>query len=371
MFEDRLLKNVRAALGGNLKRVYKRYGRLICELDKGSNLTLIKEVLQKLPGIAYFSFAHRAALDIEKIKSRILEILGEKKFKTFKIFAKRSYKEFPLTSLEINKVLGELVIEKLRKKVDVVAPQLRVWVEICEKEAFIYTERYGGIDGLPTSTGGTILSLLSGGIDSPVASFLMMKRGCRVVFLHFFNRAIIAPGSLAKIENIVKALTAFQLRSKLYLIPFEEIQKEIIKSIPSRYRMIIYRRFMTAIANRLAGAERAEGIVTGDSIGQVASQTLRNLSCIYQAAQLPIFTPLIGINKNEIVELAKEIGTYRLSILPYNDCCSFMIAKHPETGAELSSILRLEGAIEGREKLIQSSISNSNIKFFKYGKPKR
>ncbi len=210
------------------------------------------------------------------------------------------------------------------------------------KRNFLYTKKFNGVGGLPTGSSGKVVSLLSGGIDSPVASFLMIKRGCNTIFVHFHNRTINSEQALSKIRKIVEVLTKFQGKSKLYVVPFERLQLEIIRNVPSKYRMIVYRRFMLKIANYIAERENAKAIVTGDNLGQVASQTIENLNTIYRISALPIFSPLIGLNKREIVDLAKKIGTYEYSILPYQDCCSFMISPHPVTRSDPKMIERFE-----------------------------
>lgn len=359
-FEKKLVENIKKALGRNGKGVYRRYGRIVAEVE---DFEKAKETLKKIPGIEYFSFAFRVENEIEKIKEKVVEILREKSFETFKIETKRSYKQFPFNSLEVNKIVGEEVVNTLGKKVSLKNPEITVHIEICERESFVYTEKFAGIGGLPVSTGGRVISLLSGGIDSPVASFLMLKRGCKVIFVHFFNRTINTEATLSKIKNIVKKLTEFQLNSKLYLIPFEEIQTEIIKNIPSKYRMIIYRRFMTRIANLILEKEKAKAIVTGDNLAQVASQTLENLSRIYEVSSFPVLSPLIGMDKKEIIELAKKIGTYEISILPYQDCCSFMIAPHPATKSKKEEIEKLEKNLNV-EKLVENAFKNSKIMEF-------
>lgn len=359
-FEKKLIENVKKALGKNAKMVYRRYGRIVAEVE---SFKKARRVFEKIPGIEYFSHAERVENDIEKIKKKALEVLEGKNFETFKIETKRSYKQFPLTSLEVNRIIGEIVVNSLGKKVSLKNPDITVYIEICEKESFIYTEKFPGIGGLPVTTSGKVICLLSGGIDSAVASFLMMKRGCKVIFVHFFNRTLNTEATLSKIKSIVKKLTEFQLSSKLYLVPFEEIQTEIIKNVPSKYRMIIYRRFMTRIANMIAERENAKAIVTGDNLAQVASQTLDNLSRIYEISSIPIIAPLIGINKSEIIELAKKIGTYEISILPYQDCCSFMIAPHPATHCKKEEIEEFEKSFS-IDKLTENALKKSSVLTF-------
>jgi len=376
-FEKKLMENIRNALRENANRVYRRYGRIVCilncnqgssnvkQIDKIKQASEIKQILEKLPGISYFSFSVKAELDLEKIKKKSLEFLEKEKFVSFKIETKRSNKGFPLTSFELNREVGRCLEEKTKKRVDFKNPEFVLHIEIGEKEAFIYGGKCGGIGGLPVGTAGKVISSLSGGIDSPVASFLLMKRGCKVIFVHIHNQTQ-ARGVLTKIEELVEQLTKMQLNSKLYVVPFEKIQKEIIMNVPSKLRMIVYRRFMMRIINQLAWKEKALGVVTGDSVGQVASQTLENLNCIYDASRLPVLNPLIGTNKEEIVELAKKIGTYETSIQPYPDCCSFLIAKHPETKGKLEEIKRAEEFIRNPEELIKESIKNAEVKKFKF-----
>lgn len=333
IFEKCLIDNIKKALGK--VKIYKEYGRIIIEDGKGA-----EEKLKKIPGIENFSLVHIADLDIEEIKKLALEVAKNRKFATFKIDARRANKNFPYNSMQTNEIVGKEIKEKLKKEVDLEKPDLTIYIEIGDKNAFLYTEKVKGIGGLPVGSQGKVVSLISGGIDSPVASWLMMKRGCKVVFIHFYNERLVA--SPKKLEEIIKILNHYQLQTKAYFIPFADLQFEIIKSVPARYRMIVYRRVMTKIANEIAKREKARAIITGDSVGQVASQTLENLNCIYEASSLPIFTPLIGMDKKEIIEMAKKIGTYEISIRPYEDCCSFMVAKHPVTRANLEKIKEME-----------------------------
>jgi len=362
-FENRLMDNIRNAIG---LKVYKRYGRVICVMKKSkkpANLNQIKKKLEVIPGIAYFSFAVKTRLSMTDIKKKSLAVLKDEKFKSFRIRTRRSNKKFKLTSMEIDRDVGAVVYKKMKKKVKLEKPGKTVFIEIGEKEAFVYSNKHKGIGGLPAGTGGKVVCSLSGGIDSPVASFMVMKRGCKVVFVHFYSQTA-SEKSLSKIQSIVKQLANIQGRSKLYIVPFENIQNEIIKKIPSKSRMIIYRRFMTRIINEIAKKGKSLGIITGDSIGQVASQTIENINCIYEASELPILSPLIGMNKEEIVDIAKQIKSYKYSIIPYPDCCSFLIAKHPETRANIKHILKIEKTIKNRNKLVNDALKSAKIEKF-------
>ena len=349
-FERVLMNNIKEFIKDiKHNNIYKEGGKIMVEVNKDINLEEIKEILKNIPGISNFYFAVSEEKDLEKINKKTVELLKNylqtENEKTFKIEARRADKKFRLKSPEINVKVGEYVLENTKLKVDVHNPDLEVVVDVGNKNCFIYFEKTNGIGGLPVGTTGNLISLISGGIDSPVASYMMMKRGAKIIFAHFKNKTINSIGD-DKIENLVKKLSHFQGKSKLYIIPFEEFQKEIIAKIPSKNRMIIYRRIMFRLAEMIAKKENAKGFVTGDSLSQVASQTLENINVIYNAADYPVFSPLIGMNKQEIIDLAIKIKTYETSILPYQDCCSFLIAKHPETKARLDEILKQEENLE-------------------------
>jgi len=368
-FEQKLMQNLRKALDSESNKVHRRYGRIIVDLKKNHKKEKIIEILEILPGISSFSFAEQADLDFENIKKTALEVLktelsknkNEKKFLTFKVETKRSNKQFPLKSPEINKEVGKFLEKELEIIAEYKNPNITVQLEIGEKETFIYSKKHQGVGGLPIGTAGKVISSISGGIDSPVASFLAMKRGCEVIFFHAYNKTQSTTGVLSKIEDLVNQLAKIQLKAKLYIVPFEKIQKEIILKVPARLRMIIYRRFMMQIINKLAKKKKAKAIITGDSVGQVASQTLDNINCIYDAANIPVLAPLIAYNKEEITSLAKKIGTYPISIQPYPDCCSYNIAQHPETRGKLKEIKEVESLIENKEELIEEAIKKSKM----------
>jgi len=370
-FEKKLAENISAALQ-DYGKARRHHGKIIVEFKEsaGKEEKIVKK-LSLIPGISSFAFAQKAELKVDDIKHSALEILStlssrvqqNNNWNTFRIKTTRSNKKFSYTSPEINIILGDLVRTKLNKKVYLDKPDVTLHVEISEKEAYLYTGKYKGIGGLPVGSSGKVVALLSGGIDSPVASFMAMKRGLKVVFLHILNKTMTGGRTgVAKIENIVKGLAEIQGGAVLYVIPFETIQKAIIAVVPAEYRMIVYRRFMMKIAEKIAEKEKAKGIITGDSIGQVASQTLDNLGCIYSSANLPVLPPLIGMNKEEIIEIAGSIGTYELSVIPYPDCCSFLIAKHPKTKGNIGEIEKLENLIPDKSGLIKDSIEKVIVK---------
>ncbi len=354
-FERALVSNIKEFLQeATHRRISKEGGRLIIEIDEKSDISGIGDILKNIPGISNFSFASMEENDIEKICKKILQLLnGDRKlneYKTFKISARRSDKSFVLNSPQINAKVGEFIFENTNLKVDVHSPDLDITVNVGNKETFIYFEKTKGVGGLPVGTAGNLVSLLSGGIDSPVASYMMMKRGAKISFVHFKSRTMGGSSEgIDKIKDLVKILCKFQGSSRLYIIPFEDFQKEIITNVLSKNRMIVYRRIMLKMAEMIAQREQAKGVIVGDSLSQVASQTLDNLGVAYNAIDLPIFPPLIGMNKQETSDLANKIGTYDTSIIPYPDCCSFIASSHPETKAKMDEIKDQETNIAFKE----------------------
>jgi len=357
-FEKILVKNIQKSLGKEVKDIRRHYGRIVFN---AKNIN-IKDRLANIPGIASFSFGEKVDLDIKDIKKTASKLLKDKKFKTFRITTKRSNKKFKLDSQKVNEILGDYVRETFDKEVKLKNSDINIYLEICEKEGYMYLDKYRGVGGMPVGSGAKLVSCLSGGIDSPVASFQMMKRGCKVILVHFENPSI-TRGGIDKILSLAKDLAKFQPNTKIYIVPFKEIQKQIISHVPAKLRMITYRRNMLRIANLIALKEKAKGIITGDSLGQVASQTVENLTCAYDTSGLPVLPPLIGMNKEEIIEIAKRIDTYNHSIIPYPDCCSFMIADHPETKAKLQTILKIEKGMD-LSGAIEKAITEAKIKVF-------
>jgi len=364
LFERKLQDNICFALGELEVSFTRKHDKFILEINDEKNIPKARNILKSIPGISYFVFAKKTSFDLSEMKEMALRMTEKGDFSTFRVSTKRSNKKFPLGSQELNEKIGFFLVEKTQKKVSLENPELTIFIEIGEKEVFFYAKKEKGVGGLPAGSSGKIISAISGGIDSPVASFMGMKRGLEVVFVHIFNKTLNEKKALDKIEKIVEKLSKFQTKAKLYIVPFSEIQKSIISFVPADSRMIVYRRCMFRIMNKIAGKEKAKGILTGDSLGQVASQTLSNLSCIYASSKLPIFPPLFGMNKGEIIEIAKQIGTFEISILPYVDCCSFMIAKHPQTKALDSKIELLEAYIVEMEKMIENCVEDSEVRMF-------
>lgn len=347
-FVGRLLDNVRQILGKGF------------EIESGANKLVIKLIdkkfdevasrLKKVPGIANLAPAVKAEPDMDSINRAALFIFKKYQPATFKMETSRTNKQFALTSPEISRQAGGYILSKFEVnqniKVDVKNPELVIKIELEKSSALILGKKEQGMGGLPVGTAGKAICLLSGGIDSPVAAFQMMRRGVKVHFVHFHNQTINKQNVKNKIRNLVKILAEIQGEAKLYIVPFAELQKRVIAGTPAEQRMIIYKRLMFKLAQIIAKRLKADALISGDSLSQVASQTMDNLKVIYQAVDMLHFAPLIGQNKIQIMNEARLIGTYQASSEPYEDCCSLLIAKHPETHAKLPQILQIEQALD-------------------------
>jgi len=365
-FENILIRNLKQLLATDASNIYKRFGRVVCVLSESADTECIKFILEKMPGVYNFSFSVTCISDLEDIKKTARELAQNIDFDNFRISAKRSFKGFKYTSQEIDRLVGEEIFDNLKKQVKLKNPQLDINIEVTEKEVFVYTNKdtHKGIGGLPVGSTGTVMCSLSGGIDSPVSGYMLNKRGCKVIYVHIQSNNQVTKEVEEKIFKLCSILRNYQGRTKLIVIPFSDIQKELLIVVPADYRMIIYRRFMLRIINKLAEKESALGIVTGDSVGQVASQTLENLNCIYDASKYPVFSPLIGLNKDEIISLAQKINTYDISIIPYPDCCSFMVATHPKTRGKIEEVKDIESNIKDIDVLVNAAISNIKTYYF-------
>jgi thiamine biosynthesis protein ThiI len=362
VFENKLIENARKALRGLYPAPLRRIGgRILVYLP--DDLEIAGEAIRRLSylfGISYIAHARECPLDMDAIKSLSLEMIKGKEFSTLKVDTKRSDKRFPLTSMEVNREVGAYLIANTGAKADMCNPDITCYIEITEKSAFVYLEKFKGPGGLPTGTGGKAISMLSGGIDSPVASFKVMKRGLELSFIHFHSHPYTDLASLEKVREIVRILSRHQLGSRLYFVPFIDVQKEIMGKTPPLLRVLLYRRMMLRIAERVARMEGAKAIVTGDSLGQVASQTLDNIIAISSAVSIPILRPLIGEDKEEIINQAKRIGTYDISILPHQDCCSLFIPRHPATHASPDQLDQAESSLN-LEELILDAMSRMEV----------
>ncbi|RME83267.1 MAG: tRNA 4-thiouridine(8) synthase ThiI, partial [Planctomycetota bacterium] len=300
-FENKLLERIRFALQGiSYHRIFKISSRIVVEWGEYEfTWPEVKKRLERVMGIANFSLAHMVNRDMETLKQAILASLERKASQSFAVRAKRSDKSYPLTSPQIGAEIGELIHTSLGWPVDLSHPEMTIQIEILNHQAIFYFEKEDGPGGLPIGVSDKALTLLSGGIDSPVAAYRMLKRGCHINFIHFHSFPYTQKESIEKVKDLARELARHRYSPILYLVPFGEIQKEIVACTPAPYRVLLYRRFMARIAEKVAQKEGSLALVTGESLGQVASQTLKNLSAIESAIQIPILRPLIGMDKKE------------------------------------------------------------------------
>ncbi len=346
-FEQRLMRNIRQALG-ELGPVdtQRLYGRLLVSLKARCPWDLAAERMGRVFGISYFARTFESPCDLGVLKEQLKEQLPRKGYDSFAIDTKRSDKTFPLTSPEINRELGGFVKEETGKGVDLTDPDLRISVEWLHDRVLFFFERMPGPGGLPVGVSGRVVGLISGGIDSPVAIYLMMKRGCGVIFIHFHSFPFTNRASQRKVMEIAQELSRSRQSSKIYFLPFAELQKQIATSTPAPYRILLYRRFMLRVAEAIARREKARALVTGDSLGQVSSQTLSNLATVDHAVDLSVIRPLIGLDKREIIDLARAINTYVISIQPHDDCCTFLMPKQPYTRSTPRELREVEKELD-------------------------
>ncbi|MAF43211.1 MAG: tRNA 4-thiouridine(8) synthase ThiI [Parcubacteria group bacterium] len=351
IFVAKLKDNIKLSLKGlGLEKIIHKESRIFLYFGNlDGNWDLIRGKLKTVFGIANFSLVFTTSLDLKKLKIGLKKEISKKSFKSFRITSKRANKEFSLNSEDLNRKIGDFIRKTSKAKVNLKEPEFIVFIEVLSKEILFYFQKIKGPGGLPVGVSGKMVSLLSGGIDSPVASWRMMKRGSQVTFVHFHSYPYLSRASQDKVKELVKVLNKYQYSSRLYLVPFGDIQREVMLNIPAPYRVLIYRRLMIKIAEQIAEKEEAKALITGESLGQVASQTLENLAVIEDASSLPIFRPLIGMDKEEIISQAKEIDTYSISIIPDQDCCQLFIPKHPKTKSRLKEIKKIESKLDIKE----------------------
>lgn len=358
-FENHLRRHVEALLNDIPHGGITRFsGRMFIALEPESRPAEIERRLRTVPGIANFAIAWEAPADLDAIRPILAELLEGKEFRSFKINARRGTKDFPLDSQQVNIQLGNFVRLLTQADVRMENPDLTCHVEFVGAKAYLYFEKTSGAGGLPASSGGRVLCLLSGGIDSPVAAFRLLRRGCEAVFVHFHSFPHTTIESQEKVRQIVRLLSHYQINSRLYFVPFAELQREIVAYSPPRLRVLLYRRYMMRIAEALATREKAIALVTGDNLGQVASQTLENLRVVSAVTQLPVLRPLIGDDKEDIIRSARALGTYDISILPDQDCCAMFVPKHPETMARLEQMEEAEKALDS-SRLITAALEST------------
>ena len=358
-FEMQLRKNILRATGRfGVKEVDRRRGRILVYLAENADFARITSALQKVFGIAYFAPAERAEQEIDAMTEAALRLVANRHFESFRVETRRAQKDFPLDSVQVNRHIGRAIQDQTAARVDLNHPELTVHIEIYDNRAMVYSDRIPGAGGLPVGTGGKAVCLMSSGIDSPVAAYRIMKRGVQVIFVHFHSTPYTSEAAKENVRRLVHILTEYQYSSKLYFVPFLEIQQHITMRVPVAYRVIMYRRAMLSLAESIARRNRALALITGDSVAQVASQTLANLRAINAVASLPVLRPLAGDDKQEIINLAQKIGTYETSIQPYEDCCSLFVPGHPETHARMPLVQEYDAAID-HEQIYRAALQGT------------
>lgn len=331
-FVAQLTRNILHKLAGTgVERSHRAPGRILLHLPSPEVWPTVRERLRQVFGIANFLLCERFDGSIDELAKHIACAAADASFASFAVRTRRSDKSFPTPSPEVSARIGTAVQQRTGKPVDLRNPELEIHVEILPRETLYSFEKVPGAGGLPSESAGTVLVLLSGGIDSPVAAFRMLQRGCRVHLVHFHAAPHQSRASLDKAVELARVLARWQPVTHMHAVRFGDIQTQIVAKAPRRARIVLYRRMMVRIAERLAASLDAAALVTGDSLGQVASQTLRNLATIDEACALPILRPLIGMDKEEIVAQARRIGTYETSIQPDEDCCQLFVPRHPST----------------------------------------
>ncbi|MBQ8133691.1 MAG: tRNA 4-thiouridine(8) synthase ThiI [Clostridia bacterium] len=364
-FEDTLIKSIKRRLHkiGAFKVKASQSIITVAPVFDDIDMDEAVECVSKIFGIAAFSRACTAEKDIEKIKEAAGEYLEEQFSVTgsFKVEAKRSDKKFPLTSPEIAREVGGYLAERFPDvRVDVHNPDTVVTVEIRDGAAYIHSGVIRGAGGIPVGTGGKAAILISGGIDSPVAAYMMAKRGIELTAVHFASPPYTSERAEEKVTELLKRVSAYSGRITMYTVPFTKLQEQIRDKCHEEYFTIIMRRFMMTIAEEIARKNDCQALITGESLGQVASQTIGAIACTDDACTMPVFRPLIGMDKEEIIEISRKIDTFEISIQPYEDCCTVFTPKHPRTRPVLKNVIEEQNKIDFGQ-LVKEAVENVRI----------
>ncbi len=366
-FTARLVRNIREAtadVGVTFVRVLN--GRFEVELAPEADIDVVRDRISRVFGIGNFARAGRTGVDLDVLGAAIITGLeGHAPVPSFRIAARRADKRHEMSSVDIERKIGAMVQSATGWKVDLGKPALKIHVEMLRDETLYSFGKELGAGGLPTGVSGRVACLLSGGIDSPVAAWRMMRRGCRVHFIHFHSYPVLSRASQEKAVELARLLTKWQLRSRLYLVPFAGIQQKALMTVDPALRVVVYRRMMLRIAEQIARKARAQALITGEVIGQVASQTLENMTVIDAASTLPVLRPLVGMDKDEIIAQAKALGTYPISIIPDQDCCTLFTPKHPATRASAGRVEEAERRLDG-DSLVESALAGTVIEDFRF-----
>lgn len=368
-FEKQLKKNVQYAVWMHSAcKVKRTYGRMLIELH-GEDPRPVMEKLEKVFGISSFSLAVKSPNDLEEIKSTALQAFKQHALtgaETFKVSSRRSYKVFPIHSQEINKQVGAYILRNTEEvKVDVHHPDIEVAIEVREQGTYITCGRTKGAGGLPVGSSGKVALMLSGGIDSPVAGYLAMKRGAKMEAVHFHSPPYTNERARKKVEDLTRVLTSFGGPITLHVVPFTKLQQAIHQNIHSNYAMTIMRRMMLRITEQIAKKRNIKAIVNGESLGQVASQTLESMHTINEVTNMPILRPLITMDKQEVIDISREIGTYHISTLPYEDCCTIFLPEESVTKPRREKAAAYEGPFDFEPFILEAVQQTETIEIKK------
>jgi thiamine biosynthesis protein ThiI len=364
-FIAKLAQNLRRATSDFGAKVHVLAGRLLVESPDAMPWELVRERVGSCLGVANFARVLAAERDIESLKAAAIRSLEGRRFESFRVTTKRSDKSFPMLSLEVDRELGGAIHAATGVKVDLEKPELHVFVEVLKDRIFYSVEKLQGPGGFPVGSAGRVAALLSGGIDSPVAAYRLMKRGCSVALVHFHAFPLLDRTTIDKVRELSRVLAQYQFRSRLLLVPFGTVQQTIVAQAPAPLRVVLYRRFMVRIAEALLPRIRAKALVTGESLGQVASQTLDNMATIDAAAAGPILRPLVGMDKEEITREARRIGTFEISTLPDQDCCQLYVPKSPALATSVEEVQKAEAALD-IPSLVQASVRETTFERFEF-----
>lgn len=365
-FIHRLVRHLHAALKGlSVGEIRTPMGRIEVVLNSEVTADEVRDRMSRVFGLANYSLALRVPLDFDGMSSAMIGALPPTDVGSFSVKVRRADKAFPITSPVLAGQLGARIIAERGWAVDLEDADLQIRVEIVPGQAFCYLGKEPGAGGLPIGTGGRVVALLSGGIDSPVAAWRMMRRGCDAALVHFHSVPFLSRTSQDKARQLAEVLTRYQLRTRLYMVPFGELQRQLTMTVPGDLRVIVYRRMMLRIAERIGRRVHAKAIVTGEVVGQVASQTLDNINVIGAAAHMPILRPLIALDKEEIIAQAQRLGTYGISIVPDEDCCTLFTPRHPETHARRFVVDEIESKLPIAD-MIAAAIEAAEMEQFSY-----
>ena len=357
-------------LGQNIRRrlidypdlkVEVRYDHIYVALN-GHDAMEVIEMLQDVSGIQTLSLVYRCEKDIDVIVKSSLELISNQEGKTFKVKSKRSDKSFPLTSDEIVRKVAPAILKTDKYKVDIHNPDILVSIEIRDEGAYIYTQSFPGAGGYPLGVAGKGMLMLSGGIDSPVAAYLLMKRGVKIECIHFASPPYTNVGVIYKLEDLLAKLNKYQPRIRLHIVPFTKIQEAIYDNVPESYCITLMRRMMYRLASSLAKMKKCPVVSNGESIGQVASQTLQSMKVINEVTDLPVIRPLATMDKIDIIKIAKKIDTFDISIRPFEDCCTIFTPKRPKTMPHLDNVEAFEKLFD-YESLLKEALNNIEVKY--------